>query len=195
MTNFTLPMAAAILLAIPTVASAQALPAPVIAVVNVQRAMTSCNACKTALTQLETQVNSLKSLQTSLETSLRTEANSIQTAVNALAGKQPDAALNARAQAFEKKQADSQRQLQTREQTFQRNRAHVLQQISTKLDPVLTSVLARRNATVMLDTTNVIRSAPSIDVTNDVIAGLNASLTTLSTTAPAQAQPTAPQGR
>jgi hypothetical protein len=42
----------------------------------------------------------------------------------------------------------------------------------------------------MLDTTQTIRSAPSLDVTADVIAALNASLPSISTTAPAQAAPT-----
>ena len=195
MNKYLLPMVAAVTFALPTAASAQALPAAVVAVVDIQRATTSCNACKTALNQLEVQVNSLKALQTSLENSLRTEATSIQAAVNALAGKQPDAALTARVQAFEKKQADSQRQLQTREQTFQRNRAYVLQQIGQKLDPVLTTVLARRNATVMLDSATVVRSIPAIDVTNDVIAALNTSLTTVATTAPAPAPAPAPKGR
>ncbi len=195
MTKLIISAAAAALFALPTIASAQALPAAVIAVVDLQRASSQCNACKTALTQLETQVNSFKALQTSLEASLRTEQTSIQTAINALAGKQPDAALTARIQAFDRKQADAQRQLTARDQTFQRNRAYVLQQIGQKLDPVLTSVLARRRATIMLDTSNVVRTSPSIDVTNDVIAGLNASLTTVSTTAPAQAQQPAPAGR
>ena len=195
MTKFLLSAATAALFFMPTAASAQALPQAIVAVVDVQRATSQCNACKTALNQLEVQVNSLKALQTSLETSLRNEANSIQTAVNALAGKQPDAALAARAQAFEKKQADAQRQLQTREQTFQRNRQYVLQQIGAKLDGVLTSVLARRGASVMVDAANIVRFAPSLDVTTDVIAGLNASLTTLGTTAPAQAAAPAPKGR
>ena len=195
MTKKTLAATAAVLFALPTMTSAQALPAAVVAVVDIQRATATCNACKTALTQLETQLNGLRGLQTQLETSLQTEARSIQTAVTALAGKQPDAALTARIQAFEKKQADSQRQLQTREQTFQRNRAHVLQQIGAKLDPVLTSVQSRRGATVMLDSATVVRSAPAVDVTNDVIAGLNSSLTTISTTAPAQPAPAAPKGR
>jgi len=194
MTKQILATAAAALFALPSVASAQALPAPVVGVVDVQRAMTTCNACKTALGQLQTQANGLRTLQTSLEGSLRTEANALQTAANALNGKPADAALTARAQAFEKKQSDAQRQLQTREQTFQRNRAYVLQQISQKMDPVLTSVLARRNATVLLDSGSVVRFAPTIDVTADVIAGLNSSLTSVSVTAPAQAQ-TAPQGR
>jgi len=187
--------ATAALLALPTMASAQALPAPVIAVVDVQRATTTCNACRTALTQLEAQANGLRGLETSLQTSLRNEAGSIQAAVTALAGKQPDAALTARATAFEKKRQDGQRQLQTREQTFERNRAYVLQQIGTKLDPAVASVLARRGANVMLDAAGLIKFAPSLEVTNDVIAALNASLTTLSTTAPAQARPATPQGR
>ena len=187
--------ATAALLALPTLASAQALPAPVIAVVDVQRATTSCNACRTALTQLEAQANGLRSLQTSLETSLRTEASSIQAAVTALAGKQADAALNGRVTAFERKQQDAQRQLQTREQSFQRNRAHVLQQIGTKLDPAVAAVLARRGASVMLDAATVVKFSPSLEVTNDVVAALNASLTSISTTAPAQARPATPQGR
>lgn len=193
MTKTFLAAASATLLVLPAMATAQALPTPVIAVVDVQRAMTTCNACKTALTQLESQINGLKSLQTSLEGSLRTEASAIQTAAGALGGKPADAALNARVQAFEKKQADAQQQLQAREATFQRNRAYVLQQIDQKLGPVLTQVLARRNATVMLDAGNVVRFAPSIDVTADAIAGLNASLTSVSTTAPAQPAP--PRGR
>ena len=117
------------LVALPTLASAQALSAPVIAVVDVQRATGGCNACKTALTQLEGQISSLKSLQASLEAPLRTEAAALQTAAAALNGKAPDAALQARATAFEKKQSDAQRQLAARDQAFQRNRSYVLEQI------------------------------------------------------------------
>ena len=114
MTKLMLTTLAASLVALPTIASAQALSAPVIAVVDVQRASGNCNACKTALTQLEGQINALKALQASLEGPLRTEAASLQTAAAALNGKAPDAALQARATAFEKKQSDAQRQLAAR---------------------------------------------------------------------------------
>jgi len=174
---------------LPTAALAQAVPAPVVVVVDVQRATSQCNACKTALTQLEGQVNGLKSLQTSLETPLRTEATAIQTAGAALNGRAPDAALQARVTAFEKKQTDAQRTLAAREATFQRNREHVLKQISDKLGPALNTVMTRRNANVMLDAANVIRTVPGLDVTTDVITALNATLTAISTTAPAQAAP------
>ena len=193
MKKIILSAAAAALSVLPQAASAQALPAAVVAVVDIQRATSQCNACKTAFANLESQLNGLKALQTSLDNSLKTEANSIQAAVTALNGKQPDAALNARAQAFEKKQQDAQRQLQTRDQTFQRNRAYVFQQISQKLEPAVASVLTKRGATVMLDSGNVVRFSPALDVTNDVIAELNRTLTTIGTTAPAQTQQ--PQGR
>lgn len=175
---------------LPAAASAQALAAPVIAIVDVQRAQTQCNACKTALTQLEAQLAGLRTLQTSLEAPLRTEANALSAAGQALGGRAPDAALQARAAAFQKKQSDAQAQLAARQQTFERNRAYVLQQINTKLQPAVASVFARRGASVMLDASQVIQSAPGLDVTADVIAALNAGLPSISTTAPAQAAPT-----
>jgi outer membrane protein len=189
MTKLILASLAASIAFLPTAASAQALSAPVVAVVDVQRATAQCNACKTALTQLEGQLAGLKTYQTSLEAPLRTEATSIQSAIAALAGKTPDAALQARAVGFQKRQDDAQRALAAREATFQRNRTYVLQQISAKLDPALNSVMAKRGANVMIDAANVVRAAPGVDVTTDVIAALNASLTTLGTTAPAQAAP------
>ena len=190
MTKMLFAALAASTFVVPAVASAQALPAPVIAIVNIQRAQTQCNACKTALAQLETQLNGLNSLKTSLEAPLRTEAAALEAAANALAGKPADAALKARATAFQNKQSDAERQLGARQQAFQANRAHVLSQINAKLEPVVAAVLAKRGASVMLDTSQVIRSAPALDVTADVIAGLNASLPSISTTAPAQAAPT-----
>ena len=176
---------AASTLLIPAAASAQALAAPVIAIVDIQRAQTQCTACKTALTQLEGQLAGLRTLQTSLETPLRTEAAALQAAGQALGGRAPDAALQARAAAFQKKQSDAQTQLAAREATFQRNRAFVLQQINTKLQPAVASVFTRRGATVMLDASQVIQSAPGLDVTADVIAALNAGLPSISVTAPA----------
>ena len=192
MKNLLLLAAATAAVVLPSAASAQALPAAVIAVADINRASAQCNACRTAVSTLEGQVSSLKALQASLGSSLQTEANSIQAAVTALNGKQPDAALTARAKAFEQKQAAAQGQLQSRDATFQRNKAYVFKQIGEKLDPVLTSVMAKRGATLIVDANSALRFSPSIDVTTDVIAGLNASLTTIGTTAPAAA---APQGR
>ncbi len=193
MTKTLLSVAAAALFAVPQVAAAQALPAPVIAVVDVQRAMSQCNACKNAEVSLKSQLTGLQNFEKSLAASLKAEQTSIQTAVNALSGKQPEAALVARYQAFEKKQGDAQRQLLARQQGFERNRAYVLQQIGAKLDPAMTSVLARRGANVILDAASTVRFTPALDVTNDVLAALNASLPSITTTAPAAAAQTTPR--
>ena len=189
MTKLLIAALAASTLFVPATVSAQALAAPVIAIVDTQRVQTQCNACKTALTQLEAQLAGLRTLQTSLETPLRTENTALQAAGRALNGRAPDAALTARATAFETKTRDAQRQLAEREAAFQRNRAYVLQQINAKLEPALAAVFTQRGASVMLDASAVLRSAPGLDVTANVLTALNASLTSIATTAPAQAAP------
>jgi len=184
-------LAAAVL---PQAALAQNVPAPVIVVVDSNKAGTECNACKTALAQLQQQAQSLQTLRQQLGTPLQTEQQQLQTAIDALKGKQPDAALQARITAFQTKQNQAEQQLDTRAQTFERNRAYVLQQIRTRIGPAIEAVQTRRRANLVLDGSQTARFSPSLDVTADVTAELNRTLTSIATTAPAQAQQ-APQGR
>ena len=177
----------------PQVAVAQNVPSPVIIVVDSNKAGTECNACKTALAQLTQQGQSLQTLRNQLATPLQTEGQQLQAAIDALKGKQPDAALQSRITAFQNKQNQAEQQVQTRVQTFERNRAYVLQQIRTRIAPAIEAVQARRRANLVLDASQTARFSPSLDVTNDIIAELNRTLTSIATTAPAQAQ--APQGR
>ena len=183
-------LAAAVL---PQAAMAQNVPAPVIVVVDSNKAGTECTACKTALAQLQTQATAIQTLRQQLANPLQTEGQQLQTAVDALKGKQPDAALQARIVAFQKKQDQAEQQVQGRAQTFERNRAYVLQQIRTRIGPAIEAVQARRRANLVLDASSTARFSPSLDVTNEVIAELNRTLPSIATTAPAQAAQ--PQGR
>jgi len=183
-------LAAAVL---PQAATAQNVPAPVIVVVDSNKAGTECTACKTALAQLQTQATAIQTLRQQLANPLQTEGQQLQTAVDALKGKQPDAALQARIVAFQKKQDQAEQQVQGRAQTFERNRAYVLQQIRTRIGPAIEAVQARRRANLVLDASSTARFSPSLDVTNEVIAELNRTLPSIATTAPAQAAQ--PQGR
>jgi len=181
-------------------ASAQQLPAAVIAVANIDKASNECNACKTALASLQSQLNAIKTLQTQLGTPLEAEQKTLTTAVQALNGKEPDAALAGRIQAFDRKQQDANRQLAARDQAFQNNRAYVMQQIGAKLEPALTTVMAKRGATMIVDSRVALQASPALDVTNDVIAQLNSTLSSIATTAPAaaaapKAAPAKPAGR
>ncbi|GAA4719015.1 OmpH family outer membrane protein [Sphingomonas lutea] len=171
----------------PAAASAQTIPAAVIAVVNLERVTAECNACKTASAALRSQVTALENRQRALGTPLEAEAKAIQAAVDALKGAQPDAALQARVRAFQQKQQQGSQEIQRQQQQIQRNQAYIQQQVGQKLGPIYQQVMQRRGANLMVETGTTLAAGTSLDVTNDVLAALNTALPTIATTAPAQA--------
>jgi len=182
---------------IPAAAQAQALPAAVVAVVDIDRVRSTCNACKTAIAALQSQATAQETREKSLIAPLQTEQQSIQAAVNALAGKEPDAALQARAKAFQTKYEQAQEQAARGRQQLQANQQYIVKQIDDKMNPIFAQVMQRRGANVMVEQGATLATAAAIDVTNDVLAALNTALTTIQTTAPAAttARPNQPQGR
>jgi len=172
-----------------TAASAQALPAAVVAVVDLDRVTQQCNACKTAQAALHTQITTYQTREKSLAAPLETEQKSIQAAIDALKGKDPDAALQARVKSFQTRQQQGAQDLATQQQQIQRNQQYIQKQIQDKLGPIYTQVMQRRGANLLVET---LATTQNVDVTNDVIAALNAALPTVATIAPAAAQP---QGR
>ena len=172
----------------PSMAQAQTLPDSRIAVVDLQRVYTECNACKTAATQLQSQAEAIRQREQQLAGPLETEGQSIQAEANALNGAQPSAALQQCAEAFEQRRQAAARELQGREETYNRNAAYVRQQIDTQLKPALDAVLGRRGAAMIVPRAGVLSLNPAYDVTNDVLAELNSKLTTVATVAPAPAQ-------
>jgi Skp family chaperone for outer membrane proteins len=192
MTRLTAALVAATALATP--ALAQRVPAAQVAVVDLERVGRECNACKTASAALQSQVTAFNARRQALTTQLQPERQQLQTAVTALAGKQPDAALTTRIQAFQQKESSAAQELEGKQTQIQRNQAFISQQINSKLVPLLQPAMDKRGANVLMDSGAALRFAPGLDITNDVLAALNAVLTTVSTTAPAQTQQQ-PQGR
>ena len=192
----TLLISAALAAAViaPSAASAQTIPAAVIAVVDLERVTGECNACKTAAAALRSQVTAVQNRQQALAGPLQTEQKAIQAQIDALNGKAPDAALQARAKAWETKRQQDSDELAKQQAQVQANQQYIQKQIQDKLGPVYQQVMQRRGANVLLETGSTLAAASSVDVTNDVLAGLNAALPTISTTAPASAQ-SQPQGR
>ena len=191
----TASFAAALL---PSAAHAQALPAAVVAIVDIEKVTSTCNACRTAITGLQGQVTALQNRERALSTPLQTEQKSIQAAIDALNGKEPDAALKTRVQAFQTKQQQGAAELQRQQQQIQLNQQYVNKQIADKIGPIYSQVMQKRGANIMVDIGTTLASGSSLDVTNDVLTVLNAALPSISTTAPAQPaqqQRTQPQGR
>jgi len=197
-TILTIAALAASALAIPTAAVAQRAPAAVIVVVDSSRIYRDCTACKTAQTQLQSRVNTLQTRQQTLANQLRTEGQSIQTAINALAGKAPDAALRARAEAFQKKQDDANQEIGRGQQNIQSIQANVVRQINDRLNPIINQVMTARGANIAVDVDATLAHAQGVDVTAEVLASLNRALPSVSLTPlpqQPQQQQQQPQGR
>ena len=180
---------------LPSAALAQAIPPAIVAVVDLEKVQSQCRACQTASAALRAQVTALQNRESTLATPLQTEGKSIQAAVDALNGKEPDAALQARIKAFQTKQQQGAQELQRQQQQIQRNQAYITQQIQAKLGPIYQQVMQKRGANVMVEQGATLASATAVDATNDVLTALNAQLPSLQTTAPATTQQQQPQGR
>jgi len=195
MKKMLLIAASAAALMVPAAAGAQAVPAAVIAVVDLDNVTTNCTACKSASAALQGQVSAAKARQAALAGPLNTEGQAIDTAAKALNGKEPDAALKARASAYQTKLQSAQQEMQNREEQIRRNQAYIQKQIGDKLGPIYQQVMQKRGANVLMEVGSTLATSQSVDVTADVLAGLNAALPTIATTAPAAPAQQQPQGR
>jgi Skp family chaperone for outer membrane proteins len=196
-TILTFAALAASALTLPTAALAQRAPAAVIVVVDSSRIFRDCTACETAQTQLQSRAATLQTRQQTLANQLRPEGQALQTAIQALAGKAPDAALRARAEAFQKKQDDANQELSRGQQNLQSIQANVVRQINARLNPVINQVMTARGANIAVDVDATLAHAQGVDVTAEGLAGLNRALPSVSLTPlPAgQQQQQQPQGR
>ena len=122
----------------------------------------------------------------------------IQAAIDALPqGKEPDAALQNRAKAWQSKRDAAAQEITRGEEQLRRNQAYINQQVRDKLGPIYQQVMQRRGANIMVETGSTLATSTSVDVSNDVLAALNAAMPTIATQAPAQTttQRQQPQGR
>jgi outer membrane protein len=210
MTKITLAAAvAAIALTVPAAASAQNVADAKIAVVDTDRVYRECTACRAAQTQLQGLVTSARTRAQQLGQPMQSEAQSIEQAAAALRNQSgaartaAETALNSRVQQFQQRQTAAQQEVARLEQNIQSTQANVLRQINTALNPIVSQVMARRGANVALDTNATLARAANLDVTNDVLAALNAALPSVTVAplpqaaqpSPAQPQQPQPTGR
>lgn len=186
--------AAALALAMPGVVQAQAIPPAVVAVVDTQRVLTQCTACVAANQQLQTQSQQLDQRVQQLSQPLQTEQQAIQAAVNALPqGQDPDAALQQRIQSFQTQTQNAQTEIQGRRQQLQRNASYVLEQLETPLNTAITQIMQQRGATIAMDRAATLAINPAVEITDAVLAALNAAVTSVNVNAPPPAQQPAAQ--
>ncbi len=177
-------------------AMAQRAPAAVVVVVDTDRIGNECTACRSASQQIQQREQQLRTRAQTLETQLQTEGKPIQDAIEALKGKQPDAALQQRVTAFQTKQRNAQQELANSQRSLQSTQVHVNQQIGTRLRTIIGTVAAQRGANLAVSKDATLFAAQTIDVTDAVLAQLNQQLPAVSVTPlPQQPQQPKPQGR
>jgi Skp family chaperone for outer membrane proteins len=194
MKNLAISLAVAVS-ALTVAGAAEAQQRPNMLIVDTDRILNECTACKAAATQLQSQVQQGRQRAQQLEATLKPEADALEKAVRALGSKQPDAALQARITAFRQKQQQGSTELANRESTLQSTQAHVQQQISSRVLQVVEQSRARRQATVVLSKSTALASDPAIDITGEVLAAVNQQLPSVSVTPLPQQQQNRPQGR
>jgi Skp family chaperone for outer membrane proteins len=180
-------------LATPMAASAQAVPAAVVAVVDRDRIATSCTQCAVATQQMQAQVQQYQAREAQLTAPLQAEGQAIQTLINAIPqGGQPDPALRNRIQTFQGNQQAAERELSQRQDTLRRNQQYLVQQIVTRMDPLVGQVTRERGANLALDVSTTLAHNPALDVTDAVLALMNQNAAPYSVTAPPPAAGPAP---
>jgi Skp family chaperone for outer membrane proteins len=170
--------------------------APSILIVDTERVLTECTACRAAATNLQQQIQQMQQFAQGLAQPLQTEGQGIETAVRALNGKQPDSALQQRVNSFQTRQNQANQQIQQRENTIRSTQAHVNQQIGQRLGPILEQIRGQRRATIVLSKNSTLANDNAVDVTNDVLAQLNQQLPSVNVTPlPQQAPPAGQPGQ
>ena len=202
MNKIALGALGALSLALPGAALAQKAPNAVVVVVDTDRIYRECTACVAAQGQLQTMGTQLQQQAQQLGQPLQQEAQSIEQAAAALRNQTGSArttaetALQTRVQQLRQRETGVQQQLVQSEQNLRSTQAHVLQQINTRLNPLISQVMTARGANLAVDVGTTLAHASAINVTDQVLAQLNAALPTVSVTPlPQPAQPQAQPGQ
>ncbi|HEY1143121.1 MAG TPA: OmpH family outer membrane protein [Sphingomicrobium sp.] len=165
-----------------------------IIVVDTDQILKTCTACVSAQSQLQQKETTLRTRAQTLNTQLTNEGKPIQAAVDALKGKDPDAALQQKITAFETKQRNAQQELATSQRQLQSTAANVQQQIAGRLVQIVEQIRARRGAALAVAKDATLANDSAGDVTSEVLAALNSALPSVSVTPLPQSQQQ-PQGR
>ncbi len=190
---------AALAAAVPAAAPAQRAPAAVVVVVDSDRIYRDCTACRAAQTQIQSQITALQQRAQALGQPIQTEAQSIQQAAQAARNQQgaartaAEAALQQRATALQTRQNTANQEIGRLEQNIQSTRANVVQQINTRLNPIINQVMTARGANLAVDVNATLARSQALEVTAEVLAALNQQLPSVSVTPLPQGQQ--PQGR
>ena len=167
--------------------AAQTLPPAVIVIVDLDQVFQTTTAGKQALVELKTRADAiqgrLQQLRTSFGTEEQTLVSSRPTAPGAAA-----TAWETKARDFQTRKTQAEQELAKRDQDLQASRQFVVKQLNEAAQPIISTIMKERGASIALAEGATLQHAASIDVTTDVIARLDKALPRVVTAAPAAAK-------
>lgn len=176
----------ATLLATGAAAHAQAVPAATIIIVDMDQVINTSAAGKVAAGELKTKADALQARVASLRTQFGTEEQTLAKTQPAQ-GATPAviAAFQAKARDYQNRRQAAEADLANKDRDFQASRQYVIKQLNDGAQPVISTIMRERGASIVLAEGATLQHTASIDVTADVIARLDKSLPRVSSTAPA----------
>jgi len=172
----------------PVAVQAQTLPPAVIVVVDMDQVFNSSAAGKQAQAELKAKVDAMQARATTLRTQFGAEEEALGKSQPAPTNTAARPAWEAKVRDFQSRQQTAQTELSNREKEFQASRQFVLKQITDASNPIITTLMRERGASIAMPEGATLQHSASIDVTNDLVARLDKALPRVSTTAPAGAK-------
>ena len=172
-TLFKTAALATTLLAMPL--RAQTLPAPVIVIVDMEEIISTSAAGKTAQAELKTRFDGIQARLQSLRTQYGAEEQALIKTRPTAAG--PAAtAWETKARDLQTRKTKDEQDLATRNQQFEASRQNVLRQINAGAEPIISTVMRERGASIVLAEGATLQHTAALDVTKDVVARLDKAL-------------------
>jgi Skp family chaperone for outer membrane proteins len=163
--------------------AAQTLPPAVIVIVNMEQVYQQSAAGKAAQAELKTRLDAIQARLASLRTSFGAEEQALGQTRPTAPG--PAAtAWEAKVKDFTTRKTQAEQELAKRDQDFQASRSSVVRQLDGGAQPIITTIMKERGASIALAEGATLQHSAAIDVTADVIARLDKALPRVSTATP-----------
>ena len=172
----------------PVAVQAQTLPPAVIIIVNMDQVFNASAAGKQAQAELKAKIDAMQARANTLRTQFGAEEEALGKSQPAPTNTAARPAWEAKVRDFQSRQQTAQTELSNREKEFQASRTYVLKQITDASNPIISTLMRERGASIAMPEGATLQHAASIDVTNDLVARLDKALPRVSTTAPAGAK-------
>ena len=178
-------------IALPSIAAAQTMNE--VAIADLDEAVAKSNAYTLAVSQIKVtykaQIDAADARAKALTAELQPLATAYQAAVKAPKAGQNQASLQAQLAALQAREQAANREVAKISEPVARARAYAQEQILLKLEAAVSSAMTKKRINILLQPQAAIKALPAADLTNDVLAELNATVPNVSITPPAGWQP------